>query len=91
MNSLIEELYHSNLNPWYDRGANGVEKKALHNMMESKKRLFESLTNEQRALFLRYESACEELAQIREPEIFKTGFQFGIRLSFEGLQTEENQ
>lgn len=88
MNSLIEELFYSNLNPWYGRGGNGVEKEPMFKIDQSRKDLLATLTDEQKAIFEAYEEASHELADIRELQIFKTGFQYGMRLAFEGTSVE---
>ncbi|MBE6559236.1 MAG: hypothetical protein E7661_09555 [Ruminococcaceae bacterium] len=90
MSSLIDELFYSSFNPWSDHGATAAEKNPIYDMNQCKKTLFETMTDEQKILFQKYEVAQRSLSQVREPQIFKTGFRFGMRFAFEGLHTEDD-
>lgn len=47
------------------------------------------MTDEQKEVFQKYENAYSLLSTARESEIFKTGFQYGMRLAVEGIHTED--
>ena len=87
MSQLIEDMYEY-MSLWHDRGAHSIEKNDMITIQESRKKLEPMLDAEGRELLAKIISAYEHWANIRDPQIFKEGFQMGMQTAIEGL--EEN-
>ena len=86
---LLENLWCGNIAPAdrpVDRGS-GVYQSWLR-VGEAGERLMETLSPEQRALFLDYESLESANAAAREAEAFGIGFRLAVQLLLAGLQPE---
>ena len=84
MTNLIEELWYGRLKPCASckRDAEQVEELERY-IQRHKNMLSESMTEEQRLIFEKFETCCSELADINERAIFKHGLKLGAGLVIE--------
>ena len=88
MKSVLEELYYGNIRPFANHRQVSEEKqKVLQKMEDYRDRLLDSLTAEQKHLLEEYENYASEITSKTECEIFIDGFQLGMRLALELLET----
>ena len=84
MSQLIEDMYEY-MSLWHDRGAHSIEKDDMRTIQESRKKLEPMLDEEGRELLAKIIRAYEHWADVRDPQVFKDGFQMGMQTAIEGM------
>ena len=91
MKSILEELWYGNICPETDKRANSEEMKQLMKYMaRHHDNLMETLTDEQKDIFERFDDCWGEYASLAEKSIFVYAFKLGMRLTIEVLNECKN-
>ena len=87
MKSIIQELWHGNVLPQEDSRNNSKEMKELMGYMaRHHENLFQTLTNEQKAIFQKFDECCGEYASLAEEAIFEYAFKLGAKIMLETME-----
>ena len=86
MKSIINELWHRNINPQEDSRNNSPEMKELMEYMaRHHDDLLKTLTDEQKEIFEKFEDCWGEYASCAEEAIFEYAFKLGMQIAIETL------
>lgn len=86
MKSIIEELWHGNIDPQNDRLINTPEMKQLMEYIaRHHENLLKTLTDEQKEIFEKLDDCQREYASFAEEAIFVYAFRLGARIITETL------
>ncbi len=86
MKSIIEELWHGNIDPQNDRLINTPEMKQLiEYIARHHEDLLKTLTDEQKEIFEKFDDCQREYASFAEEAIFVYAFRLGARIITETL------
>ena len=86
MKSIINELWHGNIVPQEDSRNNTKEMKELINYIaRHDEDLGKLLTEEQKAIFEKYQDCWNEYVSLAEAAIFEYGFKVGMTIAIETL------
>ena len=86
MKSILEELWYGNICPETDKRSNSEEMKQLMKYMaRHHDNLMETLTDEQKDIFERFDDCWGEYARLAEKSIFIYAFKLGMQLAIEVL------
>ena len=86
MKSMIDELWYGNVSPMDDTRNNTEEMKELMSYIaRHQEELVATLTDEQKAIFEKFDDCYGELNDINEREIFVYAFRLGARIAIEVL------
>ena len=86
MKSMIDELWYGNVSPMYDTRNNTEEMKELMNYIaRHQEELVATLTDEQKAIFEKFDDCLSEYASKAQKAIFSYAFKLGARLTLETL------
>ena len=89
MSHIIQELWHGNIVPQEDSRNNTKEMKELISYIaRHDEDLDKLLTEEQKAIFEKYQDCWNEYVSLAEAAIFEYAFKLGARLAME-VQTDE--
>ena len=92
MKNTIAELWHGNISPQTDSRNNSPEMKQLMEYMaRHHDDLLNTLTEEQKAIFEKFDDCWSEYASLAEEAIFTYAFKLGARLVYEALCDDKNQ
>ena len=84
MKSIIKELWHGNISPQEDSRNNSPEMKELMDYMaRHHEDLLNTMTDEQKEIFEKFEDCWGEYATYAEEAIFEYAFKLGARLAIE--------
>ena len=84
MKSIINELWHGNINPQTDSRNNSPEMKELMEYMaRHHDDLLKTMTDEQKEIFDKFEDCWGEYASYAEKAIFEYAFRLGARIAME--------
>ena len=88
--TLPEDLWYGNLSPADRHPECGSLAAVLQNQAaDAERRLTQTLTQEQKQLFLAYESTQSHISATWEADAFACGFRLAVRLLSEALQPSE--
>ena len=91
MKSILEELWYGNICPETDSRTTTSEMKQLMKYMaRHHDNLMETLTDEQRDIFERFDDCWGEYASLAEKSIFIYAFKLGMQLAIEVLISDED-
>ena len=91
MKSIINELWHGNIVPQEDSRNNTKEMKELINYIaRHDEDLGKLLTEEQKAIFEKYQDCWNEYVSLAEAAIFEYAFKLGARLAIE-IQSDSKE
>ena len=91
MKSILEELWYGNICPETDKQSNSGEMKQLMKYMaRHHDSLMETMTDEQKDVFERFDDCWGEYASLAEKSIFVYAFKLGMRLAIEILTSDED-
>ena len=91
MKSILEELWYGNICPEADSRTTTSEMKQLMKYMaRHHDNLMETLTDEQRDIFERFDDCWGEYASLAEKSIFIYAFKLGMQLAIEVLISDED-
>ena len=86
MKSMIKELWHGNINPQEDSRNNSPEMKELMEYMaRHREDLLETMTDEQKEIFEKFEDCWGEYATYAEEAIFEYAFKLGMQITIDVL------
>ena len=86
MKSILEELWYGNICPETDKRSSSEEMKQLMKYMaRHHDNLMETLTDEQKDIFERFDDCWGEYASLAEMSIFIYAFKLGMQLAIEVL------
>ena len=84
MSSVINELWHGNINPQEDSRNNSPEMKELMEYMaRHHDDLLKSMTDNQKETFEKFDDCWSEYMSLAEASIFEYAFKLGARLALE--------
>ena len=84
MKNMIKELWHGNINPQENSRNNSPEMKELMEYMaRHHEGLLNTMTDEQKEIFEKFEDCWGEYATYAEEAIFEYAFKLGARLAIE--------
>ena len=84
MKSMIKELWHGNIIPQEDsRNSSPEMKELMEYMARHHDDLLKSMTDEQKAIFEKFEDCWGEYASYAEEAIFEYAFRLGARIATE--------
>ena len=84
MKNMIKELWHGNISPQEDSRNNSPEMKELMEYMaRHHEDLLNTMTDEQKEIFEKFEDCWGEYATYAEEAIFEYAFKLGARLAIE--------
>jgi hypothetical protein len=87
--NVIKELWHGNIVPQDDARNNTKEMKDLMGYMSRHHdELIESMTDEQKEIFAKFDDCWSEYMSLAEAAIFEYAFKLGMRIAIETLQSE---
>ena len=87
MKETIRELFYGNIFPCEMCGNNNDEIKSLsRKIIESREKLCENFTEEQKELLERYDDISCELHSLFNEEFFVCGFSLGAKLTKEAIE-----
>ena len=90
MKSILEELWYGNICPETDSRTTTSEMKQLMKYMaRHHDSLMETITDEQKVIFERFDDCWGEYASLAEKSIFVYAFKLGARVAFEILGDKE--
>ena len=90
MKSIINELWHGNIVPQEDSRNNTKEMKELISYIaRHDEDLDKLLTEEQKAIFEKYQDCWNEYASLAEAAIFEYAFKLGMTIAIETLTNNE--
>ena len=91
MKSILEELWYGNICPETDSRTTTPEMKQLMKYMaQHHDNLMETMTDEQKDIFERFDDCWGEYASLAEKSIFVYAFKLGMRLAIEVLNECKN-
>ena len=91
MKSILEELWYGNICPETDSRTNTLEMKQLMKYMaRHHDNLMETMTDDQRDIFERFDDCWGEYASLAEKSIFIYAFKLGMQLAIEVLISDED-
>ena len=82
MSSILDEIREMYLSK-YPKETNPEAIRALDTLLNAEKALIDTLTTEQKALFLAYSNAVSEFHAILETDTFRQGVRCGVRFLIE--------
>ena len=86
MKSIINQLWHGNIVPQEDGRNNTKEMKDLISYIARHDEDLEKLlTNEQKAIFEKYQDCWNEYVSLAEAAIFEYAFKLGMKIAIETL------
>ena len=86
MKSVINELWLGNINPQTDSRSNSKEMKELMEYMaHHHEDLLKTLTDEQKAIFKKFDDCWSEYMSLAEAAIFIYAFKLGMQIAIEAL------
>ena len=86
MKSIINELWHGNIVPQEDSRNNTKEMKELISYIaRHDEDLYKLLTEEQKAIFEKYQDCWNEYVSLAEAAIFEYAFKLGMTIAIETL------
>ena len=86
MKNMIKELWHGNINPQEDSRNNSPEMKELMEYMDRHHDdLLQTMTDEQKEIFEKFEDCWSEYASYTEEAIYEYAFKLGIQIAIETL------
>ena len=86
MKSIINELWHGNIIPQEDSRSNSKEmKELLGYMARHHEDLLKTMTDEQKAIFKKFDDCWSEYVSLSEAAIFTYAFKLGMRIAMETL------
>ena len=86
MRSILQELWHGNINPQEDSRNNSPEMKELMEYMaRHHEDLLKTMTDEQKEIFEKFEDCWGEYATYAEETIFEYAFKLGMQIAIETL------
>ena len=86
MKSIINELWHGNIVPQEDSRTNTKEMKELISYIARHDEALEKLlTEEQKAIFEKYQDCWNEYISLAEAAIFEYAFKLGMQIAIETL------
>ena len=86
MKSIINELWHGNIVPQEDSRNNTTEMKELISYIARHDEALEKLlTEEQKAIFEKYQDCWNEYVSLAEAAIFEYAFKLGMQIAIETL------
>ena len=86
MKSMIDDLWYGNVSPMDDARNNTKEMKELMSYIaRHQEDLMATLTDEQKAIFEKFDDCLSEYASKAEKAIFSYAFKLGARLTLETL------
>ena len=89
MKSMIDELWYGNVSPIDDTRNNTEEMKELMSYIaRHQEELVATLTDEQKAIFEKFDACWSEYASLAEEAIFAYAFKLGGRLMLETLSDQ---
>ena len=87
--NTIKELWHGNIVPQDDARNNTKEMKDIMGYMSRHHdELIESMTDEQKEIFAKFDDCWSEYMSLAEAAIFEYAFKLGMRIAIETLQSE---
>ena len=87
--NTIKELWHGNIVPQDDARNNTKEMKDIMGYMSRHHdELIESMTDEQKEIFAKFDDCWSEYMNLAEASIFEYAFKLGMRIAIETLQSE---
>ena len=91
MRSTLEELWHGNISPETDSRTNTPEmKRLMEYMARHHDNLMETMTDEQKDIFERFDDCWGEYASLAEKSIFIYAFKLGMQLAIEVLNESKD-
>ena len=91
MKSILEELWYGNICPETDSRTTTSEMKQLMKYMaRHHDSLMETMTDEQKDIFERFDDCWGEYASLAEKSIFIYAFKLGMQLAIEVLISDED-
>ena len=85
-NKTIEKIWYGKVKPFEQlRDDEGHDTEVYKNVSVLRKELLATLTNEQKELLERYESAQDAVTAICEKKSFERGFKLGVNLIIESV------
>ena len=86
MESIIKELWHGNVIPQDDSRNNSPEmKKLIEYMSRHHDALVNTMTDEQKELFIKFDDCWSEYMSLAEAAIFEYAFKLGMNIAIESL------
>ena len=86
MESIIKELWHGNIVPQSDSRNNSADMKQLMEYIaRHQEKLTATLTDEQKAIFEKFDDCWSEYSSKAEKAIFLHAFKLGARFTLEAL------
>ena len=86
MKNIINELWHGNIVPQEDSQTNTKEMKELISYIARHDEALEKLlTEEQKAIFEKYQDCWNEYVSLAEAAIFEYAFKLGMQIAIETL------
>ena len=86
MKSVINELWLGNINPQTESRSNSKEMKELMEYMaHHHEDLLKTLTDEQKAIFKKFDDCWSEYMSLAEAAIFIYAFKLGMQIAIEAL------
>jgi len=87
--NTIKELWHGNIVPQDDARNNTKEMKDIMGYMSRHHdELIESMTDEQKEIFAKFDDCWSEYMNLAEAAIFEYAFKLGMQIAIETLQSE---
>ena len=87
--NVIKELWHGNIVPQDDARNNTKEMKDIMGYMSRHHdELIESMTDEQKEIFAKFDDCWSEYMSLAEAAIFEYAFKLGMRIAIETIQSE---
>lgn len=87
--NTIKELWHGNIVPQDDARNNTKEMKDIMGYMSRHHdELIESMTEEQKEIFAKFDDCWSEYMSLAEAAIFDYAFKLGMRIAIETIQSE---
>ena len=87
--NTIKELWHGNIVPQDDARNNTKEMKDIMGYMSRHHdELIESMTDEQKEIFAKFDDCWSEYMNLAEAAIFEYAFNLGMRIAIDTLQSE---
>ena len=90
MKSILEELWYGNICPETDKRSNPEEMNQLMKYMaRHHDNLMETMTDEQKDIFERFDDCWSEYASLAEKSIFVYAFRLGAKFVYEIMAIDE--
>ena len=89
MKSILEELWYGNICPETDKRSSSEEMKQLMKYMDRQHdNLMETMTDEQKDIFERFDDCWSEYASLAEKSIFVYAFRLGANIAIDILSAD---